>query len=74
MRHTCVLERAPVTIRERLRDVRLVPVPEGVRRPVLGDRPAGPHRAFRSDDEGVARWVVALVLGQDRDEPIEIER
>src|SRR6266540_2535654 len=58
---------------ERLRDVRLVPVPEGVGRPVLRDRSAGPHRAFRSDDEGVARRVVALVLGQDGDEPVEIE-
>src|SRR5712692_4485019 len=58
----------PDLVGEHLGDIRLVAMPEGVRRPVLRDRAARPARAFGGDDEGVTRRVVALVLDEDLDE------
>ena len=58
---------------QRLPDVRLLFVAEGVRLAVFGNGVSPPRRAFRSNQKGIAAGIIVLVLDQQFDHAIEIE-
>ena len=60
-------------LRQCLAHVDLVAVAVGVRLAVFSQGSALPHGPLRRDDEGVPAGVVALVLGQDRGQAIQVE-
>jgi len=59
---------------QRLADVDLAPMTEPIRLAELVDLRADPRGTLRDDDERVAARIRAFVRGEERDDPLKVER